>query len=427
MKILEVALTMRSLALAALASAACAADSPVFELDESTHAEFIQSPLSVMVKYYAPVRALSRLPCPTSVHALTLPRLRALLCNLQWCGHCKALVPEYDEAATALSTYQPPMRLGKIDASTHTSVAADQDISGFPTLLVWKDGKSEAYDGERTAQKITEYMIEKAPKKEQLFPLFEAVAMQAKFKELEELVEKEPLSPRQTTSPSGMTALMVANSTEVVKLLLDKGADLHAEDNAGNSVLMNQLLRFAQGAKNSATVKSIIDAGAEVLVSTKDNTTSLHLAVMGETTEIAETLVLKGATVDAKTLGFQTPLSFACRHGSIKMVNWLLDRGANPKRAIAAAMDRWWSGAKEGLNIVKLLVAQKAPVSLVNAKDQTPLHVVAAHQTRLNKTADAIQFLLDHGASVAARDGVSTVRRLLLLLLLLLNPTTRAI
>jgi len=202
-----------------------------------------------------------------------------------------------------------------------------------------------------------------------------------------------------------MTALMVANSTEVVKLLLDKGADLHAEDNAGNSVLMNQLLRFAQGAKNSATVKSIIDAGAEVLVSTKDNTTSLHLAVMGETTEIAETLVLKGATVDAKTLGFQTPLSFACRHGSIKMVNWLLDRGANPKRAIAAAMDRWWSGAKEGLKIVKLLVAQKAPVSLVNAKDQTPLHVVAAHQTRLNKTAGAIQFLLDHGASVAARDG----------------------
>lgn len=77
-----------------------------------------------------------------------------------WCGHCKALEPEYEQAAKNL---KGQVKLGKVDATVEQELAARFDVRGYPTVKVfgYGEGKSykSAYDypGERTAAAITSF------------------------------------------------------------------------------------------------------------------------------------------------------------------------------------------------------------------------------------------------------------------------------
>ncbi|CAI2179072.1 2892_t:CDS:2 [Funneliformis geosporum] len=77
-----------------------------------------------------------------------------------WCGHCKALAPEYEIAATALKDKN--IKLAKVDCTTETQVCAEQDIKGYPTLKVFKDGNASEYNGGRKADLIINYMKKQA-------------------------------------------------------------------------------------------------------------------------------------------------------------------------------------------------------------------------------------------------------------------------
>jgi len=62
-----------------------------------------------------------------------------------WCGHCKALEPEYKIAASKL---KGQAKLGKMDCDDEANkgICGRIGVSGFPTLKYWDygNGKSDA-------------------------------------------------------------------------------------------------------------------------------------------------------------------------------------------------------------------------------------------------------------------------------------------
>jgi len=79
-----------------------------------------------------------------------------------WCGHCKQLTPEFEKAAKELKEADPPVALAKVDATVETDLGTRFDVSGYPTLKFFKNGRSFDYDGPRQAEGIVRYMKERS-------------------------------------------------------------------------------------------------------------------------------------------------------------------------------------------------------------------------------------------------------------------------
>ncbi|CED84486.1 Protein disulfide isomerase (prolyl 4-hydroxylase beta subunit) [Phaffia rhodozyma] len=77
-----------------------------------------------------------------------------------WCGHCKALAPHYEEAATELKSKN--IKLAKIDCTVEADLCQEFGIQGYPTLKVFNNGQESDYTGPRKADGIVSYMIKQS-------------------------------------------------------------------------------------------------------------------------------------------------------------------------------------------------------------------------------------------------------------------------
>ncbi|KAK3703545.1 protein disulfide-isomerase precursor [Vermiconidia calcicola] len=111
-----------------LGLAALAAASDVHDLTKETFDKFVGEHNLVLAEFFAP-----------------------------WCGHCKALAPEYEEAATTLKDKE--IALAKVDCTENQDLCQEFGVEGYPTLKVFR-GKDNiaSYAGPRKAQAIVSYM-----------------------------------------------------------------------------------------------------------------------------------------------------------------------------------------------------------------------------------------------------------------------------
>ncbi|KAH8910891.1 protein disulfide-isomerase precursor [Coniochaeta sp. PMI_546] len=124
--------TVKNFAFGLLAAAAVASASDVVQLKKDNFNEFVTSNDIVLAEFYAP-----------------------------WCGHCKALAPEYEEAATSLK--EKNIKLVKVDCTEESDLCQSFGVEGYPTLKVFRGlDNIVPYKGQRKANAITSYMIKQS-------------------------------------------------------------------------------------------------------------------------------------------------------------------------------------------------------------------------------------------------------------------------
>lgn len=116
----------------AAATSATDEESNVRSLNKDTFADFIKGHDLVLSEFFAP-----------------------------WCGHCKALAPEYEVAATELKEKSIP--LVKVDCTEEADLCKEYGVEGYPTLKVFRGLDSvKQYQGARKSEAIVSYMIKQS-------------------------------------------------------------------------------------------------------------------------------------------------------------------------------------------------------------------------------------------------------------------------
>ena len=210
----------------------------------------------------------------------------------------------------------------------------------------------------------------------------------------------------------GITPLMYAaeiGSLDAMRLLIDRGADVNAQNAFGQTALMWSV-------SDPAKVRLLLDYGAEVNLVAKSGRTALIIAAFtNPSAEVARLLLAKGAKIDVMDARRVTPLNAATFGDDTATVRLLADAGADmdtPDTFIGLTPLMNAAGNRN-LEAVKLLLKKGAKVNAVSKTEGlpkiqtgtvefggwTPLLMGAAFGP-----PEAVTALLDSGARIDAQD-----------------------
>ena len=82
-------------------------------------------------------------------------------CYTSWCGPCKMMAPQFEQAASLL---EPKVRLAKVNTEAEPHLAAQFGIRSIPTLILFRGGHEVARQaGAMGAQDIMRWVTSRLP------------------------------------------------------------------------------------------------------------------------------------------------------------------------------------------------------------------------------------------------------------------------
>lgn len=148
---------------------------------------------------------------------------------------------------------------------------------------------------------------------------------------------------------------------------------------------------------DSAAVKRLIAAHANVNAAQADGATALHWASYHADSALVKELIAAGANVKAANREGSTPLWLACINGDASTIAALLAAGADANEQLPLGRTPLMVAARSGnLDAVKLLLDHGAQVNAKEHQAGTTALMWAADQ----RNAPVVKLLIDHGADI---------------------------
>ena len=233
---------------------------------------------------------------------------------------------------------------------------------------------------------------------------------------------------------------VLESHTEVVSLVLGAGGDVNAVDGFKQSLLSlsmqfdheflvreilvyrpdlnikdvneNTALHRITRETPVASVRLVVNSGAELNTMNKNKSTPLMIAIWEGNTEVVKYLLSKVAVTSALNMPSlkkrASPLHIACQHGSLETVELLLHAGSNPNfkcdgqygtPLISAILRTKNESEREKQQIIQLLLDRGASPTANGGETRFP--IISASETC---SAEVVKLLLKSGASTDVRD-----------------------
>jgi ankyrin repeat protein len=205
----------------------------------------------------------------------------------------------------------------------------------------------------------------------------------------------------------GCTALHYAvevRARDLVKLLLGHGADVNAPTTRGSSIGATALMGSAH-AGDLEIMKVLLDLGAQIEQADQHGFTALMVAAGDGQVDAAKLLLERGAKLEAADQEGTTVFLRAAKSGQLEMVKFLLERGAKPDACDKVGFTALHEAADRGYaEVAEFLISRGAEVNARSDYPSTPLYNAANGAfTNEARYVAVTKVLLAHGADVNAR------------------------
>jgi ankyrin repeat protein len=163
--------------------------------------------------------------------------------------------------------------------------------------------------------------------------------------------------------------------TAAVRALIDAGADVDGADVDGTTPLI-----YAAHFADRDTVAALLEAGADPNAKNRYGVAALHEAALVADEALVETLLAAGAEVDLALPEGETPLMLAARTSGVGAVKALIDHGANVN-----VVERWqgqtplmYAAAHDRGEVAAALIAGGAALDAKTPRNELPARLPAA-------------------------------------------------
>jgi protein disulfide-isomerase-like protein len=84
-------------------------------------------------------------------------KITVVLFYAPWCPHCKDIMPMWKKLVEKHSS-DNKVEVKKVNCEDKPEQAEQNDVQGFPTIIMFKNGKKVKYEGERTEEGIENFI-----------------------------------------------------------------------------------------------------------------------------------------------------------------------------------------------------------------------------------------------------------------------------